>query len=87
MHDFESLDPVHLQFHKYEVLTIVEQEHSGWWAAMRPDRMGWIPSSFVPPLDGSKIVDYPDETLWPNKDLNDPFSAAHDMWVPVSDGD
>lgn len=90
MHDFDSSDPVQLPFHKDEVLTIIKQEHSGWWAAMRPhgDRIGWIPSSFVLPLDRSKIVERADETraLWPYESLNDPpLSAVHDPWVPASE--
>lgn len=52
MYDFESPDPDHLSFDKDEVLSVVKQEESGWWAAMRPqgDCIGWIPSSFVEPL-------------------------------------
>lgn len=55
---------------------------------MRPqeDRIGWIPSSLVLPLDRSNIVEYPGETLWPYESLHDhPLSAVHDPWVPVSD--
>lgn len=84
MHDFESSDSAHLSFHKDEVLMIVKQEHSGWWAAMRPqgDRIGWIPSSFVLPLDRGKIMGYPDETRW---SCDPPLSADHDPWVRVSE--
>ncbi|KAF8559928.1 ras GEF [Imleria badia] len=90
MYDFESSDPDHLPFHKDEVLTIIKQEESGWWAAMRPqgDRIGWIPSTFVLPVDTSKIAEHPDEAmaLWPYESLNDPpLSAVHDPWVPVSE--
>ncbi|KAG8219409.1 hypothetical protein J3R82DRAFT_331, partial [Butyriboletus roseoflavus] len=85
MHDFESSDPVHLPFHKDEVLTIIKQEHSGWWAAMRPqgDRIGWIPGSFVHPLDRSKIVECPDETPWPYESNDPPLSVDHDPSVLV----
>lgn len=88
MHDFESSDPVQLSFLKGEVLTVVKQEHSGWWAAMRPqgDRIGWIPSSFVQPVDGNKIAEGTDEALAPSpyESLNNPpLSAVHDHWVPV----
>lgn len=90
MYDFQSSDPVHLPFHKDEVLTIIKQERSGWWAAMRPqgDRIGWIPSSFVLPLNKGKVLDYSDETLRLYESLNEsPLSADHDPWVPVSNGD
>ena len=89
MHDFESSDPIHLPFHKDEVLTIIKQEHSGWWAAMRPqgDYIGWIPGSFVLPLDRSKIMECLDEKPWPyESSLNDPpLPAGHNPWVPVSE--
>lgn len=90
MHDFESSDPDHLPFHKDEVLTIIKKEESGWWAAMRPqgDRIGWIPSTFVLPLDTSKIAEHPDETIWSYENLNDPplsAVAVHNAWVPVSE--
>ncbi|KAF9225335.1 ras GEF [Gyrodon lividus] len=76
MYDFESPDPDHLSFDKDEVLTVIKQEESGWWAAMRPqgDCIGWIPSSFVEPLteqminelqsaqDRGKVVEYQEET-------------------------
>lgn len=83
MHDFDPSSPVHLPFHKDEVLTIAKQEHSGWWAAMRPqgDRIGWIPSSFVMPLDRRKIVEYSEETLVPPPDI------VRSPRVPVSDED
>ncbi|KAG6333267.1 hypothetical protein ID866_5819 [Astraeus odoratus] len=62
MFDFQSPDPDQLSFNKNEILTVIKQEESGWWAAMRPegDRIGWIPSSFVEPLPGCK-VDEPQE--------------------------
>lgn len=47
--DFESDDPAHLPFHKNEILDIVQQENTGWWAAMRRGgtSLGWIPMAFV----------------------------------------
>ncbi|GLB35754.1 putative guanine nucleotide exchange factor for Ras-like GTPases; N-terminal motif containing protein [Lyophyllum shimeji] len=49
MYDFRSDDPDHLSFYKNEILDIVRQEESGWWAAIRKDkdRVGWIPQAFV----------------------------------------
>jgi len=50
--DFESHDPDHLPFSKNEILDIVKQEDSGWWAAIRPGgrQVGWVPKAFVQPL-------------------------------------
>ncbi|KAF7303012.1 hypothetical protein MKEN_01264100 [Mycena kentingensis (nom. inval.)] len=53
MYDFlDTNDPDHLQFHKNEILDVVKQENTGWWAAMRRggDQIGWIPQAFVSPL-------------------------------------
>ncbi|KAJ7070620.1 ras guanine nucleotide exchange factor domain-containing protein [Mycena amicta] len=52
MFDFESTDEDHLQFSKNEILDVVKQEDTGWWAAMRRggDQIGWIPQAFVSPL-------------------------------------
>ncbi|KAG9313963.1 ras guanine nucleotide exchange factor domain-containing protein [Chiua virens] len=85
MHDFESPDPDHLSFLKDEVLTIVKQEHSGWWAAMRSerDKVGWIPSSFVQPLDRSRIVQSDEESWSYESSIDHPLSAGYDPWVPV----
>ncbi|KAK7465269.1 hypothetical protein VKT23_005248 [Stygiomarasmius scandens] len=52
IYDFQSSDPAHLSFHKNEILDIIKQEDSGWWAAMRKggDIVGWIPQAFVKSL-------------------------------------
>lgn len=48
MHDFYSDDPHHLPFVKNDILALVKQEETGWWAAMRSDaEIGWIPKAFV----------------------------------------
>lgn len=52
MYDFQSDDDGHLPFNKNEILDIVQQEDSGWWAAVRRGSVaiGWIPQAFVVPL-------------------------------------
>lgn len=57
LHDFESNDPDHLSFNKNEILDVVKQEATGWWAALKPSggRVGWIPSAFVAELDGAEL--------------------------------
>ncbi|KAL5533752.1 hypothetical protein ACEPAG_212 [Sanghuangporus baumii] len=50
LYDFASSDPDHLPFRKNEILEIVEKEESGWWAALRDDCVGWVPSSFLAEL-------------------------------------
>jgi son of sevenless len=53
MYDFDTEEDGHLSFHKNEILDIVKQEETGWWAAMRPggNTIGWIPQAFVRPLN------------------------------------
>jgi hypothetical protein len=49
LYDFASSDPDHLAFRKSDVLEVVKQETSGWWAAVKGDgsEVGWIPASYV----------------------------------------
>ncbi|KAJ7269310.1 ras guanine nucleotide exchange factor domain-containing protein [Mycena haematopus] len=61
MYDFQSEDADHLEFRKNEILDVVKQEDTGWWAAMRRggDLIGWIPQAFVNPLSDEMT-----EKLW-----------------------
>jgi hypothetical protein len=61
MYDFQSNDPDHLEFRKNEILDVVKQEDTGWWAAMRRggDFIGWVPQAFVNPLSEEMT-----EKLW-----------------------
>jgi son of sevenless-like protein len=72
LYDFESRDPDHLGFRKGEVLDVVKQEDTGWWAAMRRggNRVGWIPCSFVQA--------YAEETAQTIESVN----SALQMWSP-----
>jgi son of sevenless len=51
LHDYTSDDPTHLSFSRNEILEIVQQEDSGWWAALRlpENHIGWISRSVVSP--------------------------------------
>ncbi|KAG6851349.1 hypothetical protein H0H93_005747 [Arthromyces matolae] len=60
MYDWASDDPDHLSFTKNEILDIVKQEDTGWWAAMRSDmrsdsEIGWIPHAYVQPLSQEMV--------------------------------
>ncbi|KAJ7654130.1 hypothetical protein DFH06DRAFT_521946 [Mycena polygramma] len=61
MYDYKSTDTDRLEFLKNEILDVVEQTDSGWWAAMRRggDFIGWIPRNFVKPLSKEMA-----EKLW-----------------------
>lgn len=89
MFDFESPDSDQLSFNKDEVLTVIKQEESGWWAAMRSDgdRIGWIPSSFVEPLpEVDEALEYQQYTSCILDDHREPgiyYSDGDELWVPV----
>ncbi|KAI9444951.1 ras GEF [Lactarius indigo] len=57
LYDFSSSDPDHLSFRRNEVLDIVKQEESGWWAAVRSDgsEVGWVPASYVHTLSDHAV--------------------------------
>ena len=62
LYDFDSDDPDHTPFKKNDILKVIKQEPSGWWAAQSGDRVGWIPSAFVmiiPPYMVQKLMDAP----------------------------
>ncbi|THH19381.1 hypothetical protein EW146_g1783 [Bondarzewia mesenterica] len=70
LYDFQSADTDHLSFRKHEILDIVRQEDSGWWAAVRRDGsgVGWIPASYVRPLPEDtvdKVYHLKDDTQIP----------------------
>lgn len=53
MHDFFPEDCDQLGFEKNEILEVVKQEDSGWWAAFRSSdssSIGWVPAAYVVPL-------------------------------------
>lgn len=53
LHGFQSGDPDHLSFRRNEILYVVRQEATGWWAALKPKgaQVGWIPCGFVVELN------------------------------------
>ncbi|KAI0783386.1 ras guanine nucleotide exchange factor domain-containing protein [Abortiporus biennis] len=73
LYDFQATDADQLSFRKNEILEIVRQEESGWWAALREDEqtVGWIPSAYVEPVS-EDIVDKM------RSSKNDPRVRIHD---------
>ncbi|TDL26433.1 ras GEF [Rickenella mellea] len=91
LYDFKSADPDHLPFKKNEILEIVKQEDSGWWAALRDDKIGWVPSAFLAQLTDDmadilrgmpeelRVPEYDAEVLYnsaPVSNLAQPFNGA-----------
>lgn len=54
LYDYESNDSDHISFRKDDILLIVHQEPSGWWAAQVNGRIGWIPSAYVQPITAAE---------------------------------
>jgi son of sevenless-like protein len=96
LHDFETDDPDQLKFNRNEILDVVKQEDSGWWAAMRRDEMhvGWIPRTFVEPLsDGMadklrnvreqlRIYEYEAEVLYHSAAVSAPYQLYYSVPSP-----
>ncbi|KAF7337603.1 hypothetical protein MSAN_02233600 [Mycena sanguinolenta] len=81
MYDFKSDDADHLEFSKNEILDVVKQEDTGWWAAMRRngDFIGWIPQAFVNPLTddmAEKLLNVREELRVYEYDAEQLYNAA-----------
>lgn len=96
LYDFESADRDHLPFTRNEILDIVKQEESGWWAAVRPGgrKVGWIPKAFVQPLSDDmaerlrkvqknlRVFEYEAERLYESAPISD-MSHLYDGHTPL----
>ncbi|KAK5823085.1 SH3 domain-containing protein, partial [Linnemannia elongata] len=47
MYDYESEDATNLTFKKDDVIQVLAQLDSGWWAGHCQGRQGWFPSNYV----------------------------------------
>lgn len=97
LYDFDAKDSNHLSFRKNEILDVVKQEESGWWAAVRTGGLdvGWIPNTFVKPLsydmaerlrnvrEGLRVFEYEAEQLYNAA----PISRLHmyDTTIPTAE--
>lgn len=62
MYDYESEDPTNLVFKKDDVIQVLAQLESGWWAGHCDGRQGWFPSNYVQVI-GEDELDSQDEDL------------------------
>lgn len=60
MYDYESEDATNLAFKKDDVIQVLAQLDSGWWAGHCQGRQGWFPSNYVQVL-GEDDLDSQDE--------------------------
>ncbi|TFK77505.1 ras GEF [Pluteus cervinus] len=98
LHEFQTTDTDQLGFRKNEILEVVKQEESGWWAAMRRDEnfIGWIPANFVVPLSEEmseklrnireelRIYEYTAEELYNNAATAPSFAPLYDSEPELS---
>ncbi|KAF9084459.1 hypothetical protein BGX23_010505 [Mortierella sp. AD031] len=78
MYDYESEDATNLTFKKDDVIQVLAQLDSGWWAGHCQGRQGWFPSNYVQVL-GEDDLDSQDEDEDPDE--------ADDLWLPQTTPD
>lgn len=57
MYDFDSEDATNLTFKKDDVIQVLAQLESGWWAGHCQGRQGWFPSNYVELLNEDDLED------------------------------
>lgn len=60
LYDYESEDATNLSFKKDDVIQVLAQLESGWWAGHCDGRQGWFPSNYVQVI-GEDDIDSQDE--------------------------
>ncbi|KAF9116944.1 hypothetical protein BGX27_008092 [Mortierella sp. AM989] len=85
LYDFDSDDATNLTFKKDEVIQVLAQLESGWWAGYCQGRQGWFPSNYVQVLgeDDLDSQDEDDEDYQEGDDLD----SVDDLWLPQTTPD
>ncbi|KAG0341389.1 hypothetical protein BG004_006046 [Podila humilis] len=83
MYDFDSEDATNLTFKKDDVIQVLAQLESGWWAGHCQGRQGWFPSNYVEVI-GDEEEDDLDSQDEENQDGED---GADDLWLPQTTPD
>ncbi|KAG0349743.1 hypothetical protein BG005_010717, partial [Podila minutissima] len=81
MYDFESDDSTNLTFKKDDVIQVLAQLESGWWAGHCQGRQGWFPSNYVQVM-GEDELDSQDEADHDGEDVD-----GDDLWLPQTTPD
>ncbi|KAI8602228.1 ras guanine nucleotide exchange factor domain-containing protein [Dissophora ornata] len=55
MYDYETEDATNLRFKKDDVIQVLAQLESGWWAGYCDGRQGWFPSNYVQVLGEDEL--------------------------------
>ncbi|KAF9143936.1 hypothetical protein BGX30_014325 [Mortierella sp. GBA39] len=83
MYDFHSEDPTNLTFQRDDVIQVLAQLDSGWWAGLIDGRQGWFPSNYVEVLDESDLDSEEGDEYVEGDDLD----SADDLWLPQTTPD
>ena len=75
LYDFDSEDATNLTFKKDDVIQVLAQLESGWWAGYCQGRQGWFPSNYVEVL-GEDDLDSQEEE-------DDEYAEGDDLDVSV----
>ncbi|KAF9430797.1 hypothetical protein BGZ94_003847 [Podila epigama] len=78
MYDYESEDATNLTFKKDDVIQVLAQLESGWWAGHCQGRQGWFPSNYVELLDEDDLDSLDEE---------DDLDNGDDLWLPQTTPD
>lgn len=83
LYDFESEDGTNLSFKKDDVIQVLAQLESGWWAGYCDGRQGWFPSNYVEIVGEDELEEEDDEEYVEGDDLD----SADDLWIPQTTPD
>ncbi|KAG0296224.1 hypothetical protein BGZ98_001061, partial [Dissophora globulifera] len=85
LYDFNSEDATNLTFKKDDVIQVLAQLESGWWAGYCQGRQGWFPSNYVEVLgeDDLESQDDDDEEFAEGDELD----GTDDLWLPQTTPD
>ncbi|KAF9364825.1 hypothetical protein BGX34_000290 [Mortierella sp. NVP85] len=84
LYDFESDDATNLTFKKDDVIQVLAQLESGWWAGYCEGRQGWFPSNYVEVLGED---DFEEEEEDEEYIEGDDLDSADDLWIPQTTPD
>ncbi|MED6281493.1 hypothetical protein CHARACLAT_022175 [Characodon lateralis] len=58
--DFEKTSKHEINLHTGDLVEIVEKNQNGWWFCQCESKRGWVPSSYLEPLDGPEEAEEPE---------------------------
>ncbi|GJJ73293.1 son of sevenless [Entomortierella parvispora] len=82
MYDFDSEDATNLTFKRDDIIQVLAQLESGWWAGHCDGRQGWFPSNYVQVLTEEDLASLDED----DGDADD-LDSADDLWLPQTTPD